>query len=72
MFWKIRDPVCKARVKRDTEYQVKYKGKTYYFDCSACMNTFEKNPEEFVGKRKKESFLEKIAKSNDGQPKSCH
>ena len=68
MFWKIRDPVCKVKVNKNTEYQIIYGRKVYYFDCEACMKTFKENPERYI---EKESFLEKTAKAGKELPK-CH
>ena len=69
MFGK-KDTVCKIRVK-NTEYQITYKGRVYYFDCKACMRTFEENPERFARKGKIRGFLEAKVIS-DIQLKSCH
>jgi YHS domain-containing protein len=68
MFGK-KDPVCQGKVKENTEYNIVYLGKTYYFDSKACMNTFNKEPERFV--KRKASFLEKIMKPAYDVPK-CH
>jgi len=56
MFRKTIDPIRKIKVSKNTEYKTIYNGKTFYFDCVACMNTFKENPERFSEK----SFLEKL------------
>jgi YHS domain-containing protein len=68
-----RDPVCGAKVGRKSKYITKYGRKTYYFDCAACKNTFEENPEAFVGKKPRDGgLLESLAKRRGEVPKSCH
>ncbi|MFH1311606.1 MAG: YHS domain-containing protein [Candidatus Eisenbacteria bacterium] len=72
MFGK-RDPVCGVKVDKKSRYTAKYGGKVYYFDCPACKNTFEANPETFVGKKSRDGgVLESLAKRRGEVPKSCH
>ncbi len=71
MFTKVKDPVCKRKIKKDTQLQLKYKEKKYYFDSPACLETFKENPGNFINKNKK-GFIESLAEKSDGKPKSCH
>lgn len=71
MFYK-KDPVCKVKVSKKTPYRVCYSGKTYYFDCQACKETFENNPQRFIKKKPSGDFLSWIARGSKDVPKSCH
>lgn len=45
------DPVCGMVVKEeDAREKYEYKGKTYYFCCSDCLDEFKKNPEKYLNK----------------------
>jgi len=73
MLGRIRDPVCRAKVSKRSRHFSVYGKRTYYFDCSACLATFEEKPELFAGKKKNKSFLERLAGGDDVRaPKSCH
>lgn len=72
MFGKVKDPVCKAKVKKSTSYRYTLNGRTFYFDSAACRETFKNDPQKFLGKGKKRSFMEKLSKVSDGRPKTCH
>lgn len=43
-------PVLGGKASPSVSYQ--YKGKTYYFCCSACINEFKKNPEKYLARIK--------------------
>ena len=47
----VKDPVCNMTIE-DSEAAgtSTYKGKTYYFCSKGCKETFDKNPEAFIGK----------------------
>lgn len=71
--WGIaRDPVCGVRVKKTTPYWYRLNGKTFYFDSSACRQTFKDSPESFLEDKIKKGFLQKLAERSDGQRKTCH
>jgi YHS domain-containing protein len=47
------DPVCKMTVDEKTvKLKTEYNGKTYYFCAPGCKKAFEKNPEEYLGRKK--------------------
>lgn len=66
-----RDPVCQAKISKNTEHKFQFNGKTYYFDSVACLETFKNEPHRFI-KQKKSTFLAFIAKGCKNVPKSCH
>jgi uncharacterized membrane protein YraQ (UPF0718 family) len=43
------DPVCGMNVEIGKATKTEYRGKTYYFCCSHCQQTFETRPEEYLG-----------------------
>ena len=43
-----KDPVCGMVVDEATEFKASYKGKEYYFCCSACLEQFKARPEKFA------------------------
>ena len=45
---KAIDPVCGMSVETDSAPSSQYDGQTYYFCCSHCQQTFEKNPQGFI------------------------
>lgn len=46
---KMKDPVCFMEVNESRAAgKVSYKGKTYYFCSTSCMETFKKKPEKYV------------------------
>lgn len=70
--FKKRDPVCGAKISKDSEYLLKYGKRIYYFDCQACKTTFEKEPHRFIKERTKKNFLNWLSKGTAEVPKSCH
>ena len=43
------DPVCKMDVDtQNAEAKSQHKGQTYYFCCSECKKTFDKEPERYT------------------------
>jgi len=49
MFGKVKDPVCKKKIKRaDAVDTSEYEGKLYYFCSKDCKDKFEKNPSKYV------------------------
>ncbi len=48
------DPVCGMEVDAEEamalRYISEYKGKNYYFCADSCKQSFDKNPEKFIGK----------------------
>lgn len=55
-----KDPVCNmdADEKKAAATSV-YKGETYYFCARICKEKFDKNPEKFIAKGKKETKEDK-------------
>jgi len=50
MFGKVKDPVCKMKIKKsDAATTSEYEGKLYYFCSERCKEQFEKNPSKYVG-----------------------
>jgi len=46
----FKDPVCGMEVSRLTAIdECDYQGKTYYFCAGSCRETFEAEPEKYVG-----------------------
>ena len=44
-----QDPVCGMAVETSVaNYQSEYKGKAFYFCCSGCKQTFDKQPEVYA------------------------
>lgn len=43
-----KDPVCKMDVDENTELKSEYKGKSYYFCCAPCKDTFDKEPKKYA------------------------
>lgn len=44
------DPVCGMQVDESSaQWTSEYKGKTYYFCAPGCKNSFDKDPEKYVG-----------------------
>lgn len=72
MLGTTKDPVCKAKVKKSTPYKLNLDSRVFYFDSAACKATFEGNPQQFIGDKKKKSFLNSLAEASDGRPKTCH
>jgi YHS domain-containing protein len=70
--FKKQDPVCGLKINKNTEYFLKYEGRTYYFDCQACKTTFQKDPDRFLIKKSGRGFLNWLAKGSKHVPKSCH
>jgi YHS domain-containing protein len=71
MLGKVRDPVCRVKVKRSTQYRCNLNGKTFYFDSAACRQTFTNDPQRFLGRERK-GLIGRLAEASDGQPKTCH
>ncbi|MBI1912173.1 MAG: YHS domain-containing protein [Deltaproteobacteria bacterium] len=47
------DPVCKMEIDReDAEAEVQYQGNKYYFCSEECKESFDRNPEQYIRKRK--------------------
>jgi len=44
----IKDVVCGMDVSTDTEYQLEYEGKSYYFCSDSCQHKFSANPYNYV------------------------
>ncbi len=45
-----KDPVCGMNVdEKKAVASATYQGKTYYFCAAACKNTFEKDPQKYLG-----------------------
>ncbi|HWY11319.1 MAG TPA: YHS domain-containing protein [Bacteroidia bacterium] len=42
------DLVCGMKVSKAESYDLKYKGRNYYFDSYECKETFKMNPEKFL------------------------
>jgi len=65
----MKDPVCGMEVSEDqTEYQVRYLDKTYYFCTSRCKAFFQQSPERYVKARDEELKAErKVAVVGAGQ-----
>ena len=50
----VKDPVCGMELdSSQAEAQTIYKDQVYYFCSTECRRTFEENPEEFVGSKRK-------------------
>lgn len=50
------DPVCGMHVENEaTAEKMEYRGITYYFCCSGCLNKFQDNPEQYLSKPVKKS-----------------
>jgi len=46
---KAKDPVCGMDVDEATaQAKSEYQGNTYYFCCSGCKETFDKEPEKYI------------------------
>ena len=43
------DPVCGMNVEIEQATKTEYQGETYYFCCPHCQQTFEDNPQEYLG-----------------------
>ncbi|MBU4446040.1 YHS domain-containing protein [bacterium] len=67
-----RDPVCGAKINRDSKHFLEYSGKIYYFDCQGCKATFQEEPEKYIKKKSNVGFLKKLAKDTNSVPKCCH
>jgi len=51
---KVTDPVCEMTIEETTAAATStYKGKTYYFCSKSCKESFDKDPESFIGKKGK-------------------
>lgn len=48
---KMTDPVCNMAVDTASAFSAMYKGKTYYFCSEEDKQKFEKNPEQYAGKK---------------------
>jgi len=49
----VKDPVCGGDVDIKTaENKSDYQGKTYYFCCSGCKRSFDKEPQRYVSPQK--------------------
>lgn len=48
----VVDPVCKMTIEdKDAVAASVYKGSTYYFCSMPCKEDFDKNPEQYAGKK---------------------
>jgi len=48
MFGMVRDPVCKAKIKKtEASATSEYQGKLYYFCSEKCRDKFDKNPDNY-------------------------
>ena len=46
----VKDPVCGMDIDPNTAAgKSEYKGQTYYFCSAGCKNSFDKDPEKYVG-----------------------
>ncbi|MCF7805990.1 MAG: YHS domain-containing protein [Candidatus Marinimicrobia bacterium] len=51
-----RDPVCHMPVPEDdTSYTTAYQGKTYYFCCEHCQESFQNQPGEYISSEEEET-----------------
>lgn len=49
MFGKVKDPVCKMKIKKpDAVSTSEYEGKLYYFCSQKCKDEFEKNSVKYT------------------------
>ena len=47
----VKDPVCGMDIEAATAAgHTEYKGETYYFCGSKCKESFDRNPEQYLGK----------------------
>ncbi len=53
----MQDPVCKMEVENTTPFKINYRGITYYFCSSHCLEEFKKDPLKYV---KREDLNKKI------------
>ncbi len=72
MFRTKRDPVCGAKIGKNTPYRYSFRRRTFYFHGDACRQTFKNNPEGFIGGKKRKGLITTLAEASDGQPKKCH
>lgn len=49
----VKDLVCGMDVSTDSELNIKYENKLYYFCSGHCLAKFEKNPKEYIENKKK-------------------
>lgn len=48
----VKDPVCNMTIEDSKAAATStYKGKTYYFCSKGCKESFDKDPEAFIGKK---------------------
>jgi YHS domain-containing protein len=75
------DPVCGMEVEPGATKLVSiYQGHSYWFCAEACRETFERNPEKYLGPKKPKGwigrYLERLTKANQsefgGGGPSCH
>ncbi|UCC11780.1 MAG: YHS domain-containing protein [candidate division WOR-3 bacterium] len=72
-----RDPICGMEVDEQTDrYKTDYNGKTYLFCSTVCLESFQKNPSQYLKKRGIIArFLDWVAKGNKKEfhdtPPSC-
>lgn len=46
----VKDPVCGMTIEEsDAAATTEFKGRTYFFCTSACMEEFEKDPDRYAG-----------------------
>lgn len=45
---KLKDPVCRKWLQKETKNVLEKKGKTYYFCSPACKEKFEKDSEKYL------------------------
>jgi len=44
-----KDPICRMTVGIDAaKYQSEFDGKTFYFCCAGCKQTFDRQPDKYV------------------------
>jgi YHS domain-containing protein len=44
-----KDPVCGMNVnEKEAKYKIEHMGKTYYFCCNHCLETFRKDPHKYM------------------------
>ena len=72
------DPVCLVQLNPDVQHPTfTYQMRTFHFCDDACRQSFEQNPESYLGEenpRKKtwwQRYVDRINKATGGKPPSC-
>lgn len=64
------DPVCHMKVSSNTSLHTSFKNKEYYFCSAHCLDTFKKNPLQYLNQKQKDSKHEHVSSIENASSKN--